>query len=437
VWQNRHFALEVCRFFAYSSPVPKTSSHHSSRRFHVGVRFPSWVGFANRVWEGLFEAATIAGGWRFEIDQTKSLGELPLVVFDKNWRGDGLITFRMTDEEGQAWHKAGMPVVNLSSEGHSPWSPRVIPDNHQAGRLAVAHLLDAGLPNLAYVGRQTSLFADGVWASGLPRRYSLERWEGFREAAEQRGMPVRFHLLAGHELWKKDAWQDVQREIAVFLRTLPLPCGVFVADDQLGLVVMMAARTLGIEIPQSLSVLGFGNDLESCLTALPALSSIVYPGKAIGLHAARTLEDMIEGKRVPEMIRVPVTSVIGRGSSAFLPSLDPVVSKLVQFIREEAPKRPLQVAELPELTPWGLSTMKKKIHAVLGHGPKKEIQRVRLARLKDLLATTDQPLSQVATTMGFGSSQDMSRFFLREAGVTPSEFRAASRSRPDDGSRTD
>jgi LacI family transcriptional regulator len=100
------------------------------------VRIPSWVGFASGIWEGLFEAATIAGGWHFVIDGVRTLGELPQIPFDANWRGDGLITFRMTDEEADAWREAGMPVVNLSSEGPSPGCPRVIPDKFQAGRLA-------------------------------------------------------------------------------------------------------------------------------------------------------------------------------------------------------------------------------------------------------------------------------------------------------------
>jgi LacI family transcriptional regulator len=394
------------------------------------VRIPSWVGFASGIWEGLFEAATIAGGWHFVIDGVRTLGELPQIPFDANWRGDGLITFRMTDEEADAWREAGMPVVNLSSEGPSPGCPRVIPDNFQAGRLAAEHLLATGVPNLAYVGRQTSLFAENIWASGLPRRYSIERWEGFNQGARQRGATPRFHLLAGYELWKKNAWKKVQREIADFLETLALPCGIFAADDQLALVVMRAARSIGLDVPHSLAVLGFGNDPEYCFTALPPLSSIAYPGKAVGLHAARTLEEMIEGKPAPEIVRVPVTSVAERGSSAFLPSHDPAVARILQFIREEAPRRPVQVGELPELAPWGLTTLKKKIRAVLGHGPKEEIQRVRLARLKDLLATTDHPLSEIAASMGFGSPQDMTRFFAREHGCTPSEFRAKSRSRP-------
>ena len=122
-------------------------------------------------------------------------------------------------------------------------------------------------------------------------------------------------------------------------------------------------------------------DPEFCFTAYPPLSSVAYPGKAIGLHAARALEGLLQGKSRLESIRVPITTVVERGSSAFLPAHDPVVAKILQHIR-------------------------------------------------DLLATTDLALAEISSTMGFGSPQDTSRFFLRETGLTPSEFRTRSRNRP-------
>jgi LacI family transcriptional regulator len=408
----------------HSGPAP------SPQLPSIGVRIPPWVGFTRNIWQGLLEAATITGGWRFVVDRTKSLGELPPVSLNEDWSGDGFITFRMSEEEGKTWSAANMPVVNLSSEGPSPGFPRVIPDNEQAGRIAAQHLSAAGLPNLAYIGRQTSIHANPAWASGTPRRYSLERWNGFAEEARKKGFHPTCHFLSGRDLAKKEAWKGIEKEICTFLKTLPIPCGIFAADDQLALVIMRATRVLDMEVPQEISVVGFGDDPEVCFTALPPLTSVAYPGKAIGLHAAKALTDLMQGGHPPETIRVPVSSVVERGSSAFLPSNDPIVGKLLHFIREQAPARPLQVAELPDLTPWGSTTVKKKILNVLGHGPKEEIKRVRVARLKNLLSSTDLPLAEISISMGFGSPQDMSRFCTRETGQTPSEFRSNSRGRP-------
>lgn len=407
-------------------PYPAPEPHLPS----IGVRIPPWVGFASDIWQGLLEAATITGRWRFVVDRTKSLGELPPVSLDQNWSGDGFITFRVTEEEAKRWKAEKMPVVNLSSEGPSPGIPRVIPDNRQGGRLAARHLIDAGFSNLAYLGRETSIHVDGAWASGSPRVYSYERWEGFSSEADAKGFTPAAHFLKGHDLTRKNAWKDIEKEVTAYLTSLPLPCGIFTADDQLALVIMRAARALNLEVPQQIAVLGFGNDPEVCYTALPPLSSVAYPGKAIGLHAAKALGDLINHGSCPDTIHVPVSSIIERGSTAFLPTNDPIVGKLLKFIREQAPLRPLQVAELPDLCPWGITTVKKKIHDALGHGPKEEIKRVRINRLQNLLSSTDLALVDVAASMGFGSPQDMSRFCSRETGQSPSDIRMKSKSRP-------
>lgn len=393
----------------------------------VGVRFPSWAGFTTHVWEGLHEAATIGGGWRYEIDGRKSMGEIPEVSLDRTWTGEGMITFRLEKDEANAWKESGINVVNISSEGPSPGIPRVIPDNRQAGALAARHLIENGLPHFAFIGRATSLHGESRWASGDDRIYSKEREAGFSKHLRKAGHAVCSHHLSGHQLWKKNAWKAVREEIKQFIKNLPLPCGVFAADDQLAIAVMQAARELNLDIPHQIATVGFGNDPELCFTALPPLSSVAYPGYAIGFHAAQTLEKLMKGNRVPKILRVPVQNVIERGSSAFFPTRDPEVSKLVNYIRKKAPGHPLQVSELVEVCPWGITTLKKKMRAVLGHGPKEEIKRVRVRRLKDLLTNTEMSIAKISQVMGFGSHQDMSRFLSRESGLSPTDFRNQTR----------
>jgi len=406
------------------SPLEKTTALP-----YVGVRLPSWAGFASPVWEGLHEAATIAEGWRYEIDGRKSMGEVPEVSLDHTWTGQGMITFRLEEQEAEAWKASGVAVVNLSTEGPSPDIPRVIPNNIQAGEIAAIHLAENDLPNFAYLGRETSLHGESRWASGMRRVYSEDREKGFVGYLRKAGHTTHTHNLSGHALWKKNAWKAVRAEIKTFLARLPLPCGIFAADDQLAIAVIQAARELNLDIPHQLSILGFGNDPELCFTAFPPLSTVAYPGQAIGFHAAQTLEKLMAGKRVPKVLRVPVLNVMERGSSAFFPTRDPDVSKLVNYIRKRAPGHPLQVAELVEISPWGITTLKKKMRKVLGHGPKEEIKRVRVRRLKELLSNTDMSVSEISRIMGFGSHQDMSRFLSRESGLSPTDFRARTKQR--------
>jgi LacI family transcriptional regulator len=60
----------------------------------------------------------------------------------------------------------------------------------------------------------------------------------------------------------------------------------------------------------------------------------------------------------------------------------------------------------------------------MGHTPKEEIKRVRLAKLQALLKNSNEKISQIAKEMKFGSPEELSRFFKRETGMVPKEYRS-------------
>jgi LacI family transcriptional regulator len=59
----------------------------------------------------------------------------------------------------------------------------------------------------------------------------------------------------------------------------------------------------------------------------------------------------------------------------------------------------------------------------LGRSPFKEIQRIRIAHVKKLLAETDEPMERVASRSGFPTANLLSRAFRREAGMTLRQYR--------------
>lgn len=65
--------------------------------------------------------------------------------------------------------------------------------------------------------------------------------------------------------------------------------------------------------------------------------------------------------------------------------------------------------------------------AVLGVTPHQYLVRARLRRAARLLAEGDQPVTDIAYTVGFGDLSNFVRSFHRAAGVSPRGFRQASR----------
>lgn len=403
--------------------MPESTSPRPSRRPVVGVRLPEWATFARPVFDGIMDHMRLRGWWDLRTENS-AYGELETFRIDKDWSGDGLITFRATAEELAAWRERGVAVVNISSEGPAGGFPRVIPDNPEIGRLAARHLRECGLTNFAYISRGEALYPRRVEWTGGVRRYGRERYAGYAEELARSGCAAVPFFLPPLEYDAADTWSEVLRLIGDFIVSLPKPCGVFVCDDLLGVSVLRAAVSRGVTVPESMPVVAFGDDKVFCNLVTPPLGSVCYPGRELGLAAARLLDAQFAGeKELPAETIIPVTDVTRRESSDYLAIGDEEVARLVRLIRERAPHEALLVTEVFESSGLSPTVIKQRFNAVFGHGPKQEILNVRGAHLRRLLVDTRLPISEIATSTGFASATEMGRFIERHLGERIADLR--------------
>jgi len=399
----------------------------SPSRHIVGVRFPQWSAVGPGTIGGVVDFMRRHETWRL-ITENDSYGEMEAVKIDKDWHGDGAILFRATEAELAAYRRRGTAVVLTSTEGPDLGFPRVVPDNHEIGRLAARHLIECNLPNFAFLARGETFYREEQYAPGL-RVYARLRLRGFREELERYAIEPRVHYLRGRPLWDPHSWREIQTEVMAYLDTLPDPCGLFVADDSLGAVVLRGADTLGKNVPGQLAVIGYGDDPNYCYSTFPSLSSIAHPAREIGMLAADLLRQQMSGSAVAAGSRiVPVGNVVARESSDTLAIADPEIRELVRYIRLHAPHDAVRVSELAERSTLSMTTIKERFAAALGHGPKQEIQRVRLRHLQHLLGQPALTLAEISRRMNFVSAHELSRFFRSSTGRRPSDFRNASAS---------
>lgn len=389
----------------------------------IAVRYPAWSRFWQSVLPGILDYMGSDKPWRLQTEDN-SYGEMESVRIDERWQGTGAVLFRASGKELEAYRSRGMAVVLTSTEGPDCGYPRVVPDNEAVGRHAATHLLETGVQEFAFLARGETLYAEDNLAPGK-RRYALERLRGFSGRLAAEGIQPRTHLLKGYPLWEADAWRGVREETARFLLTLPSPCGLFVVDDALAAVALRAAEDIGRTVPDTLLVVSYGDDPQYCHSQFPALSTIPHPGRRVGFEAAELLDLQLRGRIEPGLVRrIPVEGVIARGSTDALPIKDAEIARVLAWIRQRAPTDPLQVGELAEHCGLSVSAINSRFRQVIGHGPKQEIQMVRLKRLKQLLRTTDRPLGEIGMLMGFASAHELSRFFLRETGTRPNVWRS-------------
>lgn len=382
---------------------------HPSKLPRIGIRIPTWATFTREVFAGVVDHMREHMRWRIETP-LESTAELHPVLIDEDWEGDGLIVFRYTPAEADAWLKRGIKVVNFSSECTDPRIPTVIPDNLEYGRLAAVHLVGLGLKNFAF------------WED--PERiYSRERHEGFagelarhKFTAQRLGATV--HKM--NELEKADrVAMEMDRQIA----KLPKPVGIFAKDDLAALEIIRSCARLDLRVPDDIAVIGCNDDFLFCYTADAPITSVRYPGRLIGYRLAEMLAGMLAGG-TPGAARtvVPVSGIVVRESTGtHLHS--PHVREALRIIGEEAPKKPIHVQEIVDRIPSSKATLQRRFQEETGETMKESIDRVRTGKIKDLLARTPLPIKVIAEEMDFESQEELSRFFKRTAGSAPSEYR--------------
>ena len=92
----------------------------------------------------------------------------------------------------------------------------------------------------------------------------------------------------------------------------------------------------------------------------------------------------------------------------------------------ERPSEPFTVESLASIAGMSRSTFAAHFNRTLGQTPMSLLRSARLRRGRELLATTNLPVAQIARSTGFSSRSNFSQAFRVAYGVDPSGFRAVS-----------
>jgi LacI family transcriptional regulator len=379
---------------------------------NIGVRLPDWATHTLPTFRGILSYMR-DHDLHWQLTTSISSGhELKPVTIDASWRGDGLIVFRPEQHEIKAWKKAGIPVVNLSSEAADLTPISVLPDNIQMGQLAAEHLMTLGLKNYAYFGNTN-------------RSYSNERQEGFKMRLNDHGHSLQEMNLPPYlASSQQDRWRQIQKNIKPHLQELEFPVGILARDDILALSILHAAKDLKIRIPDQIALVGIGNSIPHCQVAWPPLTSVSYPAQNIGCEAARTLHQMLQGHPPESATILKSTGLVKRESSQMIVTTDEKIAQAVQLIQQHAGLKNINVKELSQDLGLSYSSFRQRFRQAMGYSAKEAITKVRIAKAQELLIDSSMSIQEISWNMNFSSPEEFSRFFTRQAKVAPSHYRA-------------
>lgn len=380
----------------------------AARRRQVALLIETSNAYARGLLQGVVHYIREHQPWSFHLMEQGRGDDPPAWL--AAWKGDGIIARIETPRIAQAVVRAGLPAVDVSAARLVPALPWVETDDEQIARLAAEHLLERGFKQFAFCG---------------DARF---KWSAWREEHFCRHVAAAGGTVARYRPTHSDADLAAQaRDLRRWVAELPKPVGVMACYDIRGQQVLDACRSAGLAVPAEVAVIGVDNDTLLCDLASPPLSSVIPNAHRTGYEAAALLDRLMQGQRVPaQPLLIAPLGVAPRQSTDVLAVDDRDVARAVQFIRDHACEG-INVADLLRAVPLSRRVLELRFQRLLGHTPREEILRVRLARVKQLLGETDLPLYLIAERTGFEHIEYLSVVFKRETGATPSAFRAQAR----------
>jgi LacI family transcriptional regulator len=199
------------------------------------------------------------------------------------------------------------PAVLLDARSVDGAISSVVPDEVGGSRAAVEELLAAGHRRIGFVNN-----VDDIPARSL-------RLTGFRQALEVYGVPFEQSLIVERAPDARGGFSGAVELLSPIRR----PTGIFCFNDRMAMGVYQAASTLGLSIPDALSVVGF-DDQEFVSDSLwPGLTTVALPHYEMGRWAVRTLLDQINSQPpYPVAHALIPCPVVRRGSVGSPPALD-------------------------------------------------------------------------------------------------------------------
>lgn len=365
--------------------------------------------YARGLLQGIVEYVQQNSAWSIVLPEHHRGASLPGWL--RRWRGDGVIARIETESIARALRHVDLPVVDVSAARHVRHIPWVETDDAAIAQLAAEHLLERGFRQMGFCGER-----------GF--NWSLWREEHFQRIVEQAGCICHVHQSLS-SLQKGYSWNREKQRLAAWARQLPKPIGVMACYDIKAQQLLDVCRELRIAVPEEVAVIGVDNDPLLCGLANPPLSSVIPNVRRTGYEAAVLLDRMMAGERVSaEAHLIKPLGVHTRQSTEVQAMNDADVAAAVRFISEHACEG-IDVSDVLRHTPLTRRELESRFQKVLNRTPHQEILRVRMTRIKRLLAETTLSLAEIAGQTGYQHVEYLSVAFKREVGQTPREFRRA------------
>lgn len=198
-------------------------------------------------------------------------------------RADGAIL--MSSNIGCNWlleYADQFPIVQCSEYDPNVDIPHVSIDNYKATQDALEYLLELGHKRIAIISSENEYISTSL------------RLRGYKDALARHGItPNADYIIYASRDYSFKSGKAKAKEL---LNITPRPTAIFCISDTLALGAITAAKELGLNVPQDVTVVGF-DDVEHTTMFHPYITTVAQPCYELGMQSAYLLHDQMTQKK--------------------------------------------------------------------------------------------------------------------------------------------
>lgn len=189
---------------------------------------------------------------------------------------------------------SGLPAVLLNQASAIDGLPAIGVDLYDGARQAVAHLIERGHREIAYLG---------------PTAGDQRRLDGWRDALRASGL--RTNAVLETAFTRESGLSSGEALLDLF----PRPTALFACSDQIALGALLALHQHGLDVPEMMAIASF-DDSSDARYSWPPLTSVRQPLAAMaGEAVSRLLDDSSSGAQGPGAFHLHSVELVVRESS--------------------------------------------------------------------------------------------------------------------------
>jgi len=288
-------------------PNLTAQSLKTKKTFLVGVMFSKaiGIGIANHYYASVIESFRKAiGSHGYDtifINKTLGDNEIGYLEHCKYRSIDGIyvITAKPEDINIDELNKNNIKCITTDVRFEN--TPFVSSDNVEGSKMAVNYLYNMGHRRLSHISGPRSVIAFN------------ERYKGYIQGLEELGLEYDKSYCIEVEGFSHQLGYEVIKNFLQRFTANNRPTALCVGLDALAIDAIQAIKSLGLRVPEDISVIGF-DDIDTAKYISPPLTTVAQNMELIGETIANTLFKLINNNEWDESIKKIPVKIIERAS---------------------------------------------------------------------------------------------------------------------------